>query len=147
MKKVASILVLFLVFLSCQSVSAQNRRAARSDGAKFGFFDIEEPAAGVAFNLGHISPHLRLNSDADLIFSGQPRVMLDLSIRYMFDRHRRTRPYLGGGAGVALGDGNSVPAHLVGGFEFGIDTLPVFIELKIHLGKPDAVSLWFGLRV
>jgi hypothetical protein len=145
MRKVAFIFILFL-FLSYQQSSAQNRRPVKTDGAKFGFFDVEEPAAGVAFNLGHLSPHLRLNFDGDLIFSGQPRVILDLSLRYLFNRQRHTRPYIGGGAGIALGDDNSVPAHFVGGFDFAIDTLPVFIELKIHLSNPDAVSLWFGLR-
>ena len=138
---------IFLLLISCQFTFAQSRRAAKSDGAKFGFFDIEEPAAGVAFNLGHISPHLRLNFDGDLLFSGQPRIILDASLRYMFDRQRYTRPYIGGGVGIALGDDNSVPGHIVGGFDFAIDTLPVFIEMKIHLSNPDAVSLWFGLRI
>ncbi|MCA9744035.1 MAG: hypothetical protein H6695_15580 [Deferribacteres bacterium] len=146
MKTKITLISIILLLISCQISFAQSRRSSGNDGAKFGFFDMREPALGLRLNLGHVSPHLRAQFDGDLILSGQPRAILDVSLRYMFERQRYTQPYVGGGLGAALGDDNSIPAHLVGGFNFTIDTLPVFVEMKIHLSRPDAVSLWFGYR-
>lgn len=141
----AFILLIFL--LPAHVVTAQAQQPIGPDGLKFGYFDVERAAAGVVFSLGRLSPHLQATFDGDLIFTGQPRIMLDFSIRYLFDRQQFARPYVGGGAGVALGEDNAIPAHLIGGFDFSIDALPLFIELKIHLSEPDAASIWFGIRL
>lgn len=115
-------------------------------GGKFGFFDIEEPAIGVALGIRRISPHLHLNLDGDLVLSDATTLLLDSSLRYLFDPTPSLLPYIGGGPGLAIGDDKTFTAHLAGGFDFRIDSLPAFTELKIHLSDPEAITLWFGLR-
>lgn len=115
-------------------------------GGKFGFFDFDDPAVGVALSLRRISPHLHLNFDGDVVLSGDTNLLLDLSLRYLFDQTQGLLPYVGGGPGVFWGDDNKLTAHFLGGVDYRIDSLPVFAELKIHVSDPEAVSLWFGLH-
>ncbi len=133
-----------LIFAAAPA-SAQDTR--EWDAVKFGFFDLDDAALGLGFKVADISPHLNLNFDADLMLSGQPRLLLDVSVRYHFRRSgRRTLPYAGGGLGVALGKSNFLPGHILGGLDLKVDAIPIFTEIKIHFGKADAVSLWFGVR-
>jgi len=155
MKKILVLFVLTSMSLCFANIiSAQTKKpryklrdSRHLHAGKFGFFDIEEPAVGVALGLWKISPHLHLNFDGDVVLTGKTRVLLDLSMRYLLDQSRKILPYIGGGPGGAIGDNDKrFTAHLLGGFDFRIDTLPAFTELKIHLKNPEAVSLWFGLR-
>lgn len=146
MKKIFIVLFVLTMFLCfSNTVSAQIKDS--SHAWKFGLFDIEAPAVGIAYGLQKISPHLHLNFDGDVILAGKTKLLLDLTLRYLFDGNRKIFPYMGGGLGGSIRDNDKTfTSHLVGGFDFRIDTIPVFTELKIHLKNPEAVSLWFGLR-
>ncbi|MCG8608523.1 hypothetical protein MJD09_26480, partial [bacterium] len=135
------------------SAPTQSRKPRRTfsdsrglNGGKFGFFDIEYPAVGIGFPISRVSPHLQLHFDGDLVLANDPILLLDFSLRYLFDSRSQVLPYVGGGPGAVLGDRQDFTAHFVGGLDFRIDRVPAFAELKIHLNRPDAVSLWFGLR-
>jgi len=129
-----------------RSLQAQERQQVTLDGMKFGLFQLQRAGIGVKFHLGRLSPHLDFALDGDLVFNEDLLLFTDVSLRYLFPQQRRARPYIGGGAGILLGGGGSVPAHLLAGTFLKFDTLPVFAEVKWHLASPDAFSLWFGLQ-
>jgi hypothetical protein len=116
------------------------------NAGKFGFFDIEYPAVGLGLPISRLSPHLQMHFDGDVVLTRDPILLLDLSLRYLFDSSSQVLPYVGGGPGAVLANRHRFTAHFVGGLDFRIDRVPAFAELKIHLNRPDAVSLWFGLR-
>ncbi len=124
---------------------AQSR--APMDVAKFGLFQLNHPAFGGKVSLGHLSPHLNFALDGDLVFARDLLLFVDVTLRYMFPAQRHARPYLGAGAGIRLGDGGSVPAHLAGGVQLYFDTLPILLEAKWHLENPEAFSFWFGVQL
>lgn len=139
----AMVLAFPLLLVGSQASPAASPKS--SNGLKYGFFDMAHPAVGAKLGLGGITPHLSLVSDVDLAIKDKPILFVEASLRYMFPGQKLTRPYIGGGAGIAIRDHTTVPAHLVGGFKSTIDALPIFLELKIHLKDPGAASLWFGV--
>ncbi len=135
------LLVLFSPLLP-QPLSA----APDSNGVKFGFFDMSYPAAGISRQVATISPHFRLQFDADAIIGARTWLTLDLSFRYLDSASSGLRFYIGGGTGIALGKTSGIPGHVLGGLQFEIDTIPFFAEIKIHLNSPEATSAWIGIR-
>jgi len=139
--------ILFILLIGTFLMLPETRAAAgNGKGAKFGFFDFKSAAVGGRIKLGDLTPHMFFNLDGDLVLSSPLLVMLDFSLRYAFLENPGPVPYFGGGAGVAISRNITIPPHLIAGLNFHIDTLPTFVEVKIHLNKPSAVSLWFGVR-
>ena len=139
--------LLFILLICTFFLLPEARAGEGSDkGAKFGFFDFKSAAVGGRMKLGDLTPHMYFNLDADLVLSRNLLVMLDFSLRYSFLENPGPVPYIGGGVGLAIGNDVTLPPHLIAGLNFHIDTLPTFVDVKIHLNKPSAVSLWFGVR-
>ncbi len=140
-KTILYILILFLVFVCCE-LNAQ----VRTNGVKFGFFDLRRPALGIAREFGGLSSRLRFNFDGDFVFSSAHWLFADFSLKYFPRTGAGATPYFGGGAGVNIGEVGGVAAHLVGGLNFRLERIRMFTEIKVHLNKPSALSLWLGLR-
>ncbi|KAA3659232.1 MAG: hypothetical protein DWQ10_09265 [Calditrichaeota bacterium] len=128
------------------SIAPPAQAQVRTNGAKFGFFDLSRPAVGIAREFGGLSPRLRFNFDGDLVFQSDHWLFADFSLKYFPRTHAEAAPYFGGGAGVNIGDIGGVAAHFVAGLNFRLEHIRMFAEIKAHLDKPDAVSLWVGLR-
>lgn len=135
-----------LSLLFCTLPVAHAQDGHKGHGLKFGLYALQHPAFGVAFAPGRMTQHLQLDFDGDLILEDATFLILDVSLRYHFDRRRSAHTYAGGGAGIAFAGENTTPAHLLAGFEFELDALPAFLEVKLHLADPSAFTLWFGLR-
>ncbi len=136
------LVVAFLLF----PLAGRTQTRPPMDVAKFGLFRLNYPAFGSKFNLGNLSPHLNFTLDGDLVFARDLMLFVDVTLRYLFPAQQRARPYIGAGAGIRLGNGGSVPAHLAGGVQLYFDTLPILLEAKWHLENPEALSVWFGVQ-
>ncbi|KAA3618200.1 MAG: hypothetical protein DWQ05_09180 [Calditrichaeota bacterium] len=135
--------VSILIFL-CFSPDGHGQ--VRTNGVKFGFFDLRRPAVGLAREFGGLTPRLRFNLDGDFVFSSDHWLFADFSLKYFPRTNAGASPYFGGGAGVNIGDVGGVAAHIVGGLNFRLESIRMFTEIKAHLEKPGALSLWVGLR-
>lgn len=143
LKKIARILFLFVVLaVFGTEVAAQ----VRTNGVKFGIFDLRRPGVGIAREFGGLSPRLRFNFDGDFVFDSDHWLFADCSLKYFPHIESATTPYFGGGAGVNIGGVGGIAAHVVGGLNFRLEHIRMFSELKLHLDKPNALSLWLGLR-
>ena len=142
MKRRTLFLTIALLIVTATSAQAQSK----SDGVKFGFFDIANPALGLSREITPITRRLNLNFDGEVIFDAPVWLITDLSLKYFPRTRTRVQPYFGGGMGISLGDDNGVPAHFVGGINFKFDHLPAFVEAKAHLSNPSALTLWIGIR-
>ena len=137
---------LFLLFVVLFVFGAEAIAQVRTNGVKFGIFDLRRPAVGIAREFGGLTPRLRFNFDGDFVVHSDHWLFADFSMKYFPRIESASTPYFGGGAGVNIGDVGGVAAHLVGGINFRLEHIRMFTELKMHLEKPSALSLWLGLR-